>query len=122
MSQTGRHEEAKQSGWGPKGRRFFNVSLGLISTIAAVWTLMLVYQRVSLPNPSPVSVLEKAVTAFWALGPPVFFWLDWVMFAGRMEDDEREIAKHTHDLARNIWLGLLAILIYALFGKAEAGG
>jgi hypothetical protein len=28
---------------------------------------------------------------------------------------ERNVAKHTHDLSRNIWLGLLAVLAFAFF-------
>jgi hypothetical protein len=52
--------------------------------------------------------LGKAIVALWAVGPPVFFWVDWVKFCAYMEpgSKERDVAKHTHDLSRNIWLGL----------------
>jgi hypothetical protein len=29
--------------------------------------------------------------------------------------DARDIAKHTHDLARNIWLGVLGVMTLAFF-------
>jgi len=54
----------------------------------------------------------KIIVFVWAVFPPAFFWADWVYFCA---DNEREVAKHTHDLARNIWLGLLAILAFSFF-------
>ena len=59
----------------------------------------------------------KLIVAFWAVAPPVFFWVDWVYFCKDMapEAPERDIAKHTHDLARNIWVGLVAVLTFAFF-------
>ena len=47
------------------------------------------------------------------LGPPAFFWLDWVVLFDHQTvdaDTRRDIAKYTYDLGRNIWLGLVAIL------------
>jgi hypothetical protein len=59
----------------------------------------------------------KIIVFIWAVFPPAFFWLDWVYFCDKenVSKDNREIAKHTHDLARNIWLGLLAILAFSFF-------
>ena len=61
----------------------------------------------------------KIIIFIWAVFPPAFFWLDWVHFcqnpAEPMTDAQREIAKHTHDLARNIWLGLLGVVAFAFF-------
>jgi hypothetical protein len=59
--------------------------------------------------------LGKFIVAFWAVVPPVFFWWDWVYFCAGLGAPERDIAKHTHGLARNIWLGLVAILTFAFF-------
>jgi hypothetical protein len=61
--------------------------------------------------------LGKLIVGIWALGPPIFFWVDWVYFCKYMEPGakERDVAKHTHDLARNIWLGLLAVLAFSFF-------
>jgi hypothetical protein len=61
--------------------------------------------------------LGKAIVGIWAVGPPVFFWVDWVRYCSYMgpESKERDVAKHTHDLSRNIWLGLFAVLTFAFF-------
>jgi len=66
------------------------------------------------------------VVGSWALLPPIFFWADWVFFFEHVNVTDpvqaalRDIAKHSHDLARNIWLGLLAIL-YVLFALKLPG-
>jgi hypothetical protein len=52
--------------------------------------------------------LRNLVIGFWAIVPPLFFWIDWVMFLPGEAD--REVAKHTHDLSRNIWLALVVTL------------
>jgi hypothetical protein len=54
--------------------------------------------------------LGKLLIGFWLIAPPVFFWVDWVRFCRNMQPDDRKITEHTHDLARNIWIGLVAIL------------
>jgi uncharacterized BrkB/YihY/UPF0761 family membrane protein len=63
--------------------------------------------------------LGKLIVGFWAVIPPIFFWIDWVVLYSRIAD--RDAAKHTHDLSRNIWLGLVGILAYAFFGKGLGG-
>jgi hypothetical protein len=61
------------------------------------------------------------VIGIWILVPPIFFWMDWVCFASELKTDElRDFAKHTHDLSRNIWIALAAILAY-LFGVPLLG-
>jgi hypothetical protein len=52
----------------------------------------------------------KYIVGFWILVPPVYFFWDWVVLCKGLTADNREIAKHTHDLARNIWLGFVAVL------------
>jgi hypothetical protein len=73
--------------------------------------------------------VAMVVIGSWALLPPIFFWIDWVWFFERGDDQtildparaaRRDIAKHSHDLARNIWLGLLGIL-YVLFALKLPG-
>jgi hypothetical protein len=56
--------------------------------------------------------LGKFLIGFWGLVPPLFFWVDWVWLCSYLapNDPEREVAKHTHDLSRNIWIALVAIL------------
>ena len=51
--------------------------------------------------------LGYTMLALWVLGPPVWFWVEWV-FLSRDQDGQR--LKHTHDLARNIWLALVVVL------------
>jgi hypothetical protein len=65
--------------------------------------------------------IGKVVVVIWAIGPPAFFWGDWVYFCGGLDDAAKEIAKHTHDLARNIWLGLLGVLTLAFFKSGGLG-
>ncbi len=60
-------------------------------------------------------IVGKVVVAVWAVAPPAFFWIDWVYFCNRLPPDEQEVAKHTHDLARNIWLGLLGVMTLGFF-------
>jgi hypothetical protein len=65
----------------------------------------------------------KLIVAVWAVAPPAFFWADWTYFCF-LEDTpvaDREAAKHTHDLARNIWLGLLGVISFAIFGIPKFG-
>jgi hypothetical protein len=66
--------------------------------------------------------LGSYLLAFATLVPPVYFWIDWVWLCSFMpvKDDRREVAKHTHDLSRNIWIGLLGVLA-VLFKLAPVG-
>ncbi len=99
-------------------RWLFNLVFGVGAAVAACWTLWVAYQRIMLgdPLPSP-SLTEKLLVALWAFGPPVFFWVDWVFFCDGLSAQKLDVAKHTHDLSRNIWLMLVAILAYVVFGK-----
>lgn len=97
----------------------FNVVVGFIAAPIACWSIWLAFNRAMLEDPrlEPVTLLEKLHLAFWIFVPPLFFWIDWVFFCNGLQADEREIAKHTHDLSRNIWLALVAILGYVVIGK-----
>jgi hypothetical protein len=59
----------------------------------------------------------KIIVFVWAFFPPLFFWFDWIYFCQQQDvtAGDREIAKHTHDLARNIWLGLLGVITFTFF-------
>ena len=50
----------------------------------------------------------------WTLLPPIFFWVDWTFFCDDLDKDELAAVKHTHDLARNIWLALIGVLVVLL--------
>ena len=59
----------------------------------------------------------------WSLIPPVYFWYDWQRFGSRLkaanEDgvNEAGYVTHQHELGRNFWLALLAVLAYAFHIK-----
>jgi hypothetical protein len=93
-------------------RRCYLVGGTVLSALCADLTLCYApdFHLAEKKNPDLVAY---AIMAFWLMVPPVYLWLDWVIFAGDLDADNRERAKHTHDLARNIWVGLLAILAYA---------
>lgn len=52
----------------------------------------------------------------WVLGPPIWFFYEWVVLCRDLKDkEERDRIKHIHELARNIWIALVVVLV-ALFG------
>jgi hypothetical protein len=92
-------------------------------TVAAILGLLSLY--VALDNNIYSSSCDRAcvgrfLSGFWVVVPPVFFWIDWVVFCRGLSAPDREVAKHTHDLSRNIWLALVAILA-AVFGIKLGG-
>ena len=105
-------------------RAQFNERFGWLAGILAIVSLAMGIACQSEVEPFCKPYIGMIVIGCWALGPPVFFWVDWVVYFNHGSTDEavstaakgayRDIAKHTHDLSRNIWLGLLAIL-YVLF-------
>jgi hypothetical protein len=84
-----------------------------LSIVVAAWSLWIAaHDSGHLPG------LDRRLTKHvlllgWALGPPSFLWFEWLCYAGSMSDREKDEVKHTHSLARNIWLALLAILAIA---------
>ena len=63
--------------------------------------------------------LGKVLVVVWALAPPVFFWVDWVVFCRGLTAEEKNVAKHTHDLSRNIWLALIGGLTTQTMDKQQ---
>jgi hypothetical protein len=63
----------------------------------------------------------KVLVAIWVLFPPVFLWGDWLLYWPTLDKDAQDAAKHLHDLSRNIWLGLVAVLV-ATYGLKITGG
>jgi hypothetical protein len=55
--------------------------------------------------------LKPSIVGVWVLLPPIWFWVEWVWVSRQIDEKERERIKHMHDLARNIWIALLAILV-----------
>ena len=51
---------------------------------------------------------------FWAILPPLWFWLDFHLFWKYAPEEERpELAefKHSQDLGRNVWIALVGLLV-----------
>lgn len=61
------------------------------------------------------------LVGLWAVLPPLAFWLDWMVLCSGMDRENRAIVEHTHDLSRNIWLAVVAILT-VLFRIPMGGG
>ena len=61
-------------------------------------------------------LLSGGIMALWTLIPPIYFWCDW-----RFSKEKSDYKKNLHDLGRNVWLALLAVLAYA-FGIKPLGG
>ena len=55
--------------------------------------------------------LKLTIIGEWVLMPPIWFWVEWVSVSRQIDEQERERIKHMHDLARNIWVALVAILV-----------
>ncbi len=100
-------------------RATFNWILGFVSAVFALFSL---YVAIKVAFTSSYEIfgftakqLGKTLVAVWALAPPVFFWVDWVVFCRGLTEAEKSKAKHTHDLSRNIWLALIGVLV-VVFG------
>ena len=99
-------------------RSQFNLFFTLFSASLAVFSLFIAYKIYFGSNYYIYCIegikLGKVLVAIWVIGPPVFFWFDWVIFCKSLPTSEKEDAKHTHDLGRNIWLALVGILAVAV--------
>jgi len=103
-------------------RTGFNWVCGFIAVIFAGWTIYVAWNKDFTCGQLTHDDLGKLIVGFWAVVPPIFFWFDWVVLYNRIDPAARDTAKHTHDLSRNIWLGLVGILFFAFFGKGLGGG
>ena len=104
-------------------RAVFNWVGGVLSVLLAIWSLRKGLEPSSTFGPWNHEELGRVLIGFWALVPPLFFWLDWVALCSYLpaNDPQREIAKHTHDLSRNIWIALVGILTVLFAIKFPSG-
>ena len=60
----------------------------------------------------------------WALLPPIWLIIEYWLLFDRNEESSRdfEIFKHSHSLARNLWVGFLVFLIAYYSGIFFEGG
>jgi hypothetical protein len=98
-------------------RNLYNLAGVIVSILCLIPTVRAVADKGSTFGLADHNTLGAVIVAFWAIVPPAFFWLDWVYFCSDMKSDapERDIAKHTHDLSRNVWLGLVFALSLIFF-------
>jgi hypothetical protein len=116
------HAAAPQETWWQRLKRdraCFNKLGGTIAVIFAIVSILAAINPHSRLGSLDHQSWGKLIVAIWAIAPPVFFWVDWVCYLPGEQD--RETAKHTHDLARNIWLGLLGVITFAFFGIPKLG-
>lgn len=87
---------------------YISAPLALISIVVALYIRSLYGEYPA--EQRPHQVIAYVIVGLWVLCPPIWFWIEWVLFTEG--NDER--LKHTHDLARNIWIGLVVVLIAIL--------
>lgn len=93
-------------------RNIYNWTGGILGVVFMALSLAALLCKDNLPFGWTAPMTGKVLVAAWAILPPAFFWLDWVGFCRNATAPERDAAKHTHDLSRNIWLGLLGVLTF----------
>jgi hypothetical protein len=47
---------------------------------------------------------------FWSIAPPIWFLYDWC--ATTEKEEELEKFKYSQEVSRNIWLGIVGLLIF----------
>ena len=89
----------------------------VVSALFAALSLLLgvLYRADALPKWPHWSTLFHLVVALWVLVPPAWFSFEWVRLSPALHGEDLDRLKHQHDLTRNMWLALVAVLA-ALFG------
>jgi hypothetical protein len=104
-------------------RAFCNWIAGALGVPFAIWSPFQAINPSSTFGPWTHEELGRYLIGFWVIVPPIFFWLDWVWLCSYLAPSapEREVAKHTHDLSRNIWLAVVAILAISFAVELPGG-
>lgn len=79
------------------------------TTVLALGSVALAF-AIRLRYPHLKETIGYGLLAVWALIPPIWFLLEWVLLCKGVGKDESDRIKHLHDLARNIWLALIVVL------------
>jgi hypothetical protein len=82
-----------------------NVIINGVAVLATIISLAIAWSPLK-ANP----YWGGTILTLWALVPPLYFWVEWNLFWVELDEAERERAKHNHELARNLWLGLIGVL------------
>ncbi len=101
-------------------RSCFNWTCGSLSAILGVISLIVAINESFVFESCSRPCIGKLLVGFWVLAPPIFFWVDWVVFCRGLSKAKLEVARHTHDLSRNIWLALI-VMLAATFGLKLSG-
>ena len=65
--------------------------------------------------------LRGSIVAIWLLGPPIYFYIEWVFLYKESDEYPLEKFKYSQGLARNIWLAVTAILVALYFNGFDFG-
>lgn len=90
---------------------------GWISGIVAIVCLYFAWQSSSWNRVTRHDV-GVWIVGIWVAVPPLWFWFEWRWLTMGMQPDELERMKHYHELSRNLWLALIALLLFG-FGLAD---
>lgn len=97
---------------------------GWISFVALVWTLA-VAAYCHLTGKAITAQEALPYAAFWALAPPLWFWMEyhWLWQGSAAADDVDAFAQfaHSQECSRNLWAGLVGLLLAVYFSGALAG-
>jgi hypothetical protein len=93
----------------PKHRKWLLPVVSVLSVVAVIISVRMAFTIRASTAPDRVHS-ASAILAFWALVPPVFFWLEWTLFSKKSDEKERDRIKHFHELSRNIWIALVVVL------------
>src|SRR5687768_13852622 len=86
-------------GWTSAGLAMLTFAIGILSRMD------------KLPTGWDRNEIGRWLIGAWVLGPPIWFFLDWTYLSPGLTDTDRGDRKHTHDLARNVWLAFIATLV-----------
>lgn len=76
--------------------------LGMLTSLTIAARIRILYGE----NKKPLGAY--LLLGFWALIPPIWFFLEWVFL--RQYVDCPDDLKYTQELARNIWIALVVVL------------
>jgi hypothetical protein len=82
-------------------RRNLAKTIGLLGALLAIVSIFMAYQK------------RWTIFAafFWTLVPPVWFYVEFYYLFDNLDDkDKREALKDRHELLRNVWAAVLALL------------
>lgn len=100
--------------------------MSIVSALAAIATLIFFLQLPGPPLPkAPPAAgrdLARMLIGLWVLAPPLWFWIEWVVWSPSLGAHESERVQHLHDLARNIWIAFVAVLVALYTGTIPGVG